>query len=186
MRGFVTNRFVLMSIKLVIAGDNDIGKTQLLTVLKGEPFPERLVPSIFDNYTQNVTYNGKNYALHIWDTPGQDEFNRLRPLSYQDAKVVLLCFGLNNRTSFNNAKKHWLDEINYYCKGVKIILVGTNLDLRTNTKDSVTDAEALEFCKENNFVDYIAVSAKNGTNTSEIFPKVIDCALEKEEKSCYI
>ena len=76
------------SIKLVVVGDGAVGKTSLLTVLKGEDFPERYVPTIFENYTQDVKYNDKTYSLHIWDTPGQDEFDRLRPLSYQDAKCI--------------------------------------------------------------------------------------------------
>ena len=172
------------SIKLVVVGDGAVGKTSLLTVLKGEPFPERYVPTIFDNYTQDFVYNDKKHALHIWDTPGQDEFDRLRPLSYQDAKVILLCFELDKRSSFINILERWFNEVEYYCKEAKIILVGTKLDLRTNSKDSVTDAEALEFCAKKNFAGYIATSAKNGTGISEIFPKVIDCALEKKKKSC--
>ena len=174
------------SIKVVVAGDSDVGKVHLLTILKGEPYPERYVPTIFDNYMQEVKYYGKKQVLNIWDTPGQDEFDRTRPLSYQDADVILLCFGLNNRKSFNNAMEHWASEIDYYCKESKVILIGTNLDLRTNSNDSVTDAEALEFCKRKNYVGYIATSAKEGIGMSQIFPKVIECALEKKEKSCYI
>ena len=171
------------NIKLVIVGDGAVGKTSLLTVLKGEPFPERYVPTIFDNYTQTVKYQNKDYQLHIWDTPGQDEFDRLRPLSYQDAKCILLCFALDKRSSFINLAERWVMEINYYCKEVKIILVGCKLDLRTESRDSVTDAEAQQFCKEHKFVSYISTSAKTGQGVDQIFPQVIDCSFQKK-KAC--
>ena len=171
------------SIKLVVVGDGAVGKTSLLTVLKGEDFPERYVPTIFENYTQDVKYNDKTYSLHIWDTPGQDEFDRLRPLSYQDAKCILLCFELGNRSSFKNIEERWAKEVQYYCKDAKIILVGTKIDLRSSSSDSVSDAEAEKFSKEKKFVAYIPTSAKTGQNVDKIFPKVIECS-QRQKKSC--
>ena len=173
------------NIKLVVVGDGAVGKTSLLTVLKGEPFPERYVPTIFENYTQTYNYDGKNYTLHIWDTPGQDEFDRLRPLSYQDAKCILLCFAMDKRSSFINLVERWVMEVNYYCKEVKIILVGMKLDLRTSSKDSVQDAEAEKFVKDHKLVAYIPTSAKTGQNVDKVFPQVIECS-QKQKKVCNI
>ena len=170
-------------IKLVAVGDGAVGKTSLLQVLKGDEFPERYVPTIFENYTQEVEYNNKKYSLHIWDTPGQDEFDRLRPLSYQDAKCILLCFELGNRASFKNIEDRWSKEVEYYCKDAKIILIGTKLDLRSSSSDSVSDAEAEKFAKDKKFVAYIPTSAKTGQNVSTVFPKVIECS-QKQKKSC--
>lgn len=169
-------------IKLVVIGDGAVGKTSLLTVLKGEPFPERYVPTVFDNYALDVTHNNKPYRLHIWDTAGQDEFDRLRPLSYQDAKVILICFELDKRASFTNLSDRWVAEVNYFCKEVKMILVGCKSDLRDGSNDSVSDEEALQFAKQHGNIPYIATSAKQGTGCDKVFPTAIDITQAKKKK----
>ncbi|EAY07156.1 small GTP-binding protein, putative [Trichomonas vaginalis G3] len=170
-------------IKLVVIGDGAVGKTSLLSVLKGEPFPERYVPTVFDNYALDVTHNNKPYRLHIWDTAGQDEFDRLRPLSYQDAKVILICFELDKRASFSNLSDRWIAEVNYFCKEVKMILVGCKADLREQSNESVSDEEALAFAKQHGGIPYIATSARTGLNVDKVFPTAIDITSIKK-KGC--
>jgi small GTP-binding protein len=60
----------------------------------------------------------------LWDTAGQEEYDRLRPLSYPDTDVILMCFGINWIDSLSNIKERWSPEVNHYCANVPIILVG--------------------------------------------------------------
>ena len=174
-------------IKLVAVGDGAIGKTSLLTVLKGESFPERYIPTIFENYTQQYNFEGNIYNLHIWDTPGQDEYDRLRPISYQDAKLILLCFSVEKRQTFLNLTERWIMEVKYYCKDAKIILVGMKLDLReSGNPNHVTDEEAFQFCKENNFDTFISCSAKTAENINQIFPNVVKSCQSKRKTKCIL
>ena len=50
-------------------------------------------------------------SLSLWDTAGQEEFDRLRSLSYADTHVVLVCFSVDSPTSLANVEDKWLDEI---------------------------------------------------------------------------
>ncbi len=54
----------------------------------------------------------------------------MRPLSYPNTDVVLVCFSVTSRDSYVNAEQKWIPEIRHYCPGAKILVVGTKSDLR--------------------------------------------------------
>lgn len=62
--------------------------------------------------------------LVLWDTAGQEDYERLRPLSYPDSNVVLMCYSIDSPDSLLNVSEQWYPEIKYYCATTPIILVG--------------------------------------------------------------
>lgn len=68
--------------------------------------------------------------LHLWDTAGQEDYDRLRPLSYPGADVVLLCFSTINQASYDAIREKWAPEVHHYIPNIPYILVGTKIDLR--------------------------------------------------------
>ncbi len=92
-----------------------------------------LPPSLLSPLTLllvSLTAGNVKIELGLWDTAGQEEYDRLRPLSYANANVFLLCFSIVNPVSYQNITAKWYKEVIHYCPDVPLILVGTKLDLR--------------------------------------------------------
>ncbi|KAF6132574.1 ras-like protein family member J [Phyllostomus discolor] len=82
-------------LKCVVVGDGAVGKTCLLMSYANDAFPEEYVPTVFDHYAVTVTVGGKQHLLGLYDTAGQEDYNQLRPLSYPNTDVFLICFSLS-------------------------------------------------------------------------------------------
>lgn len=118
--------------KLVIVGDGECGKTSLLITLTKDEFPERYVPTVFETYVADIQVLNQTVELALWDTAGQEDYDRLRPLSYPDTDVLLLCYSVDNPDSFQNIQERWIPEINHFCPHIPVILVACKKDLRYN------------------------------------------------------
>ena len=101
----------MQNIKLVVVGDGYVGKTCMLITYTTNAFPEDYVPSVYDNDQANVMVDGRPYNLRLWDTAGGEDHDRLRPLSYPSTDIFLICFAVDNRSSFYDIKNKWIPEL---------------------------------------------------------------------------
>ena len=137
----------------------------------------------FDNYSASVMVDGKPISLGLWDTAGQEDYDRLRPLSYPQTDVFLICFSIVSPPSFDNVKAKWFPEIEHHAPNVPIILVGTKLDLREDraTMDAlrqkrmepVSYEQALQVSKEIRARKYLECSALTQRNLKSVFDEAI-------------
>lgn len=77
----------LRPLKITIVGDGMVGKTCLLITYTQNEFPEEYIPTVFDNHACNITVDDNEYNLTLWDTAGQEDYERLRPLSYPNVGI---------------------------------------------------------------------------------------------------
>ena len=63
------------------------------------------MPTVFENYVADVEVDGKHVELALWDTAGQEDYDRLRPLSYPDSHVILICFAIDSPDSLDNVQE---------------------------------------------------------------------------------
>ena len=174
-------------VRVVAVGDGSIGKTCMLLVFKGDPFPEDYEPTIFESHHEIREFQGKTYCLHLWDTAGQEEYDRLRPMSYSKCDVVLVCFALNDKETLNNVKDKWYTEIKEFCPNAAKILVGTKADLWDPTKPgAITQNDINKVATEIKAYKSITCSAKNNQNITNVFDLAIEAVISKNGNGCRI
>ena len=49
--------------------------------------------------------------MSLWDTIGDEAYDRLRPLNYPKADVFLICFSIAEPSSFESVKTKWYHEL---------------------------------------------------------------------------
>ncbi|XP_020025289.1 transforming protein RhoA-like isoform X2 [Castor canadensis] len=169
--------------KLVIVGDGACGKTCLLTAFSKDQFPKVYVSTVFKNYVAGI----EHYA-------------HLRPLSYPDSDVILLCFSIDCPESLENIPEKWIPEVKHFCPNVPIILVGNKKDLRddeqTRQKLSkkrqkpIRPDQGRDMANTIGALGYMECSAKTKDGVREVFEMATRAALQtrrgKEKSGCFI
>ena len=178
--------------KLVIVGDGACGKTCLLIVFSKDQFPEVYVPTVFENYVADIAVDGKTVELALWDTAGQEDYDRLRPLSYPDTDVILMCFSIDSPDSLENIPEKWTPEVKHFCPNVPIILVGNKKDLRNDDKtkmelakmkqEPVKNEEGAAMGDKINAYCFMECSAKTKEGVREVFYAATKAALQRRKK----
>ncbi|GMS94661.1 hypothetical protein PENTCL1PPCAC_16836 [Pristionchus entomophagus] len=184
--------------KLVIVGDGACGKTCLLTVFSKDRFPDTYIPTVFESWVVDIEVDGQQVELALWDTAGQEDYDRLRPLSYPDTDVVLICFSIDSPDSFLNITEKWAPEVRHFCPDVPIVLVGNKKDLRNDSQtieelqkmkeEPVKVEEGRSISEQIGAYAYIECSAKNKEGVREVFDKATRSTLptKKKRKRCTI
>ncbi|KAG4101502.1 rho family small GTP binding protein cdc42 [Neocallimastix lanati (nom. inval.)] len=177
----------MQTIKCVVVGDGAVGKTCLLISYTTNVFPMDYVPTVFDNYAVTVIISNEPYTLGLFDTAGQEDYDRLRPLSYPQTDVFLICFSVVSPTSFVNVKEKWFPEIRHHCPGVPCLLVGTQIDrlteestlsqLAKNNEKPISEEQGQRLAKEMKAVKYVQCSARTQEGLKNVFDEAIIAAL---------
>ncbi|XP_036616145.1 transforming protein RhoA-like isoform X1 [Trichosurus vulpecula] len=186
--------------KLVIIGDGACGKTCLLIVFSKDQFPKVYVPTVFENYVADINVDGKQVELALWDTAGQEDYDRLRPLSYPDTDVILMCFSVDRPDKLGSIREKWTPEAKHFCPSVPIILIGNKKDLRNDEhrrrklaemkQEPVKPEEGRDMANRIGAFCYMECSAKTKDGVREVFEMATRVALQarhgKKKSGCLV
>ncbi|XP_076805191.1 ras-like GTP-binding protein Rho1 [Clavelina lepadiformis] len=174
-------------IKCVVVGDGGSGKTSLLVVyVKGE-FPEQYCPTVFDNYSAEVDIGEKKATLMLFDTAGQEDYDRLRPLFYDQVDVIIMCYDVNTHASFENVEIRWIPETRHFCPDALVVLVACKTDLRRAlVENDVTsnDVDLIRLNKQRNILNHNRViTTEEGHELAERIKATafIECSAKENE-----
>ena len=176
--------------KCVVVGDGASGKSCCLISYTTNAFPSEYIPTVYDNYSCNVMIDGKPINLALFDSAGQEDYDRLRPLSYPQTDVFLVCFSIASPTSLENVRTKWFPEISYHCPNVPFLLVGLKADLRHNQetldalrsrgREMVSEDQARRAATDLGAVGYFEVSALTQSGLKNLFDNAMRAVLYRQ------
>lgn len=125
----------------------------------------------------------------MFDTAGQEDFDRLRPLSYPDTSVVLICFSVDSPVSATSVIEKWMPEVRHFCGQCPVILVACKKDLRTDPQTiarlkqdgekPVTMEVGKQIAAQVKADTYMECSAKTREGVQELFVHAARLSLKK-------
>ena len=139
-------------IKLVTVGDAFSGdgtgirnyKTALCQVLaQSHGLKDDTIAMSFDNYSITAMVNGEPITVGFFDTAGQEDYARLRPLTYPQTDIILVTFIMQVERTLDNVIAKWIPEIKDFAKDAACFLVGIN----AAKVDYPEDAKPVDFSK---------------------------------------
>lgn len=156
--------------KIVLLGETNVGKTNLLYRYCKQTFLESSKPTIgIDYLTQDKVVANRAITIHFWDTAGQEKFRGLKTAYYKNCQGVVLIFDITSRFTFESLEK-WIEEVKDSCEvETQILILGNKSDLATAREVNVDEAIAFA---EKNKCKYYEVSAK--TNDQNLVNVAID------------
>ncbi|CAD8131810.1 unnamed protein product [Paramecium pentaurelia] len=174
-----------ISIKLLVVGDGSVGKTCILLSYTTDKFPTEYVPTVFDNYQTKVIVDEREVNLSLWDTAGQEGYNNVRQLSYDNTDVFLIVYSVVESNSFSNALHKWYPELNQdKFEQTPKILVGNKIDMRNEGNSNHVKKNAAEqLVKDLKNCQFFEVSALTQEGLKPLFDTAIQIALNKKLKA---
>ncbi|KAE9409769.1 GTP binding protein [Gymnopus androsaceus JB14] len=156
--------------KIVLLGDQSVGKTSLITRFMYDTFDNTYQATIGIDFLSKTMYlEDRTVRLQLWDTAGQERFRSLIPSYIRDSSVAIVVFDITNRSSFLSTTK-WIDDVrSERGNDVIIVLVGNKADL--SDKRQVTLEEATTTATGMNIM-FMETSAKAGHNVKSLFKKI--------------
>ncbi|KAI5117472.1 hypothetical protein M0805_007177 [Coniferiporia weirii] len=169
--------------KIVLLGDQSVGKTSLITRFMYDTFDNTYQATIGIDFLSKTMYlDDRTVRLQLWDTAGQERFRSLIPSYIRDSSVAIVVFDITNRQSFVSTSK-WIEEVrSERGNDVIIVLVGNKADL--SDKRQVTLEEATQKAEQLGIL-FMETSAKAGHNVKSLFKKIALSlpGMEKEGQS---
>ena len=173
------NRAAVKPLKIIVAGNQQTGKTMFLRRWKdpdtiAEPKPTIGTDLICESY---VSPSGKRYTVQAWDTAGQEAYHSITAPYFRNANGVILVFDVTSPASFQ-ALGYWMDLVQENAqKDPVIVVVGNKCDLMREVPDNAIE----QWCASHGCV-YFITSAMTGENVTEAVQHLISEVVKRQEE----
>lgn len=159
--------------KLVLLGDQSVGKTSIITRFIYDTFDQQYQATIgIDFFSKNIVLDGRTTRLHLWDTAGQERFRSLIPNYIRNSACAVVVYDVTQRATFVSSFS-WIDSVREVRgEDVLVFLVGNKSDLGDPERREVSVEEAEQRAKACGAL-FMEVSAKNGRNIQRLFKAVV-------------
>ena len=171
---------IKLSLKILLIGDSQVGKTSLLLKYTEHVFPEEHIATIGVEYKDKfILKDNYNIRLQIWDTAGQERFHSITKNIYRNANGVLFVYDITNQESFSNIK-NWIKDLQNVGNDIKGVIIGNKIDLEQKRDVSKQDLE--EIGKKYN-MPILETSAKQSINVNEGFELLVNELLKGKNEN---
>lgn len=164
-----------INVKIVLIGDDNVGKTSLCQFYRTGKTPQGEMPIIAPNFAKKEQYLTSTVILNLWDSACNSDYDAIRPRAYPNTNYFLLCFSLNDKKSLENALNIWYKEISSYSQAAKIFLIGTKADLKILNESTIDPIRSS--------IDpyrYIECSTITAENAQHIFDEITQITADPE------
>lgn len=170
----------LSKYKIVFLGEQNVGKTSLITRFMYDTFDSSYAATIGIDFLSKTMYlDDKTIRLQLWDTAGQERFRSLIPSYIRDSHVAVIVYDISSKKSFELLDK-WIEDVKMERgDNVIICLVGNKNDLTDERQVSIQDGEAK--AKLHGAKVFLETSSKLGYNVKALFKKIAKTLPEFEE-----
>ena len=156
-------------IKVILVGDQGVGKTNLINVSIGLMFNDKEQTTISSSFViKKIKINDETYSLQLWDTIGQEKYKHLTKLFFKESKIVILVYDKSHQETFKKID-FWFNEIKVVLNTDDIVLgIAANKDDIDPNEDDVNEEKAREYAKSIN-ARFKLTSAKINANGFDNF-----------------
>ena len=170
-------------LKLVILGEGRVGKTSILLQYFKKTFNEgqgKTVNPAF--YEKTVNSNGEKVQLKFWDTAGQEQFNAISALYYQNAVGALIVYDVSIPETFDKVKQ-WVRTLQEAVgKDIVFVVAGNKFDLSSKEELDKKSAEIEAYCAKEK-CKHFYTSAKTRFQVDDTFSCLINSVLNKSKQT---
>ena len=168
-----------IKLNILIIGDNNAGKTQLILNYVDGYFPSPYVGTVGVEFKiKKIKYKDIEINLQIWNSIGIERFKSVTKNYLSGADGIIYLYDITNKNSL-----YFVKNIIFFAEelepNIKKILVGNNLDLEEERK--VSREAVKKYCDKLNIKE-IEVSTKLGTNVSECFELLVESIIGNMSK----
>lgn len=162
------------SLKVIVVGDGNVGKTSMLKRFCKNDFTETYKKTIGAEYMEKEVFlqqSQSSVKLMLWDTAGQEVFNALTASYYRGAAACVLAFSTSDIDSYHNVAK-WKQKVEDQCGTITMVLCQTKIDLveefAKEGKQHITTADG-EALGAKLGLPYFPISTKKNYNVTNMF-----------------